>query len=470
VTVADHKKQTAQTEPIALSLPERTFQHPTAQKLIALRKRLIWTPQAAAENVAVELENILRNPQGYHGDPMVFLALRTALSRLLAGSEAEETAARVVELLWDVALRIEDGNLSLAHRDFMQAQKALQDALRDPNATPEMIAQRMEEMRQAMAGYLREMFREMQKRMAERGGEQPMMTPEMVMNQINPDDLAAFLDRMMAEAMTGNRDTAREMLAEMERFMNMLDPSNMTSEMPEDMQAMMESMELVEEIIRAQQALLEQTQRMAGAEKTPQSYAEPLKPNTELMREWGIEDSLPPQPQETLSPESHPRRDVDSSTESKEQDDIRAKLAEAVHVLGEKNVQIPESFGRADQAMKESSMRLGDNKPGESIPHQEAAIEALTEGQQQTGGQLAKRMQQMMMFSFGAGRGRLDPLGRPMRDGDNGAPWSRSDVKIPDEAERRKVQEILDDLRKKSGELTRPEYELDYFRRLMRQF
>ena len=66
---------------------------------------------------------------------------------------------------------------------------------------------------------------------------------------------------------------------------------------------------------------------------------------------------------------------------------------------------------------------------------------------------------------------RTDPLGRPIEDGEGGQnPWSKSKVEVPDEAERRRIYDIMQELRKKSGELTRPDYELDYFHRLMRQF
>jgi hypothetical protein len=74
----------------------------------------------------------------------------------------------------------------------------------------------------------------------------------------------------------------------------------------------------------------------------------------------------------------------------------------------------------------------------------------------------------MMMLTLGPGK--LDPLGRPMQEG-NGPSWMPgSQVKIPDEAERKRVQEIQKMLRDRAGELERPDYELDYFRRLLKQF
>jgi hypothetical protein len=72
------------------------------------------------------------------------------------------------------------------------------------------------------------------------------------------------------------------------------------------------------------------------------------------------------------------------------------------------------------------------------------------------------------MLSLGGGR--FDPLGRPLDQEGGNSLLSGDTVKIPDEAERRRVQEILKTLRDRAGDLQRPEYELDYLRRLMRQF
>ena len=58
----------------------------------------------------------------------------------------------------------------------------------------------------------------------------------------------------------------------------------------------------------------------------------------------------------------------------------------------------------------------------------------------------------------------------PMGDQNGNSLLSGDTVKIPDEAERKRVQEIMKTLREKSGDRQRPEYELDYLRRLMRQF
>ncbi|MEC7028887.1 MAG: DUF4175 family protein, partial [Pseudomonadota bacterium] len=82
--------------------------------------------------------------------------------------------------------------------------------------------------------------------------------------------------------------------------------------------------------------------------------------------------------------------------------------------------------------------------------------------------QMQQMMKQMAMMALGSMR--LDPLGRPMQEGNNNSGFPGSTVKIPDEGERKRAEEILQELRKRSGEYSRPDYELEYYRRLLKQF
>ncbi len=58
-----------------------------------------------------------------------------------------------------------------------------------------------------------------------------------------------------------------------------------------------------------------------------------------------------------------------------------------------------------------------------------------------------------------------DPLGRPLRSRD----FSDGRVKVPgaDESASQRAQRILEELRRKLGDATRPREELDYFERLL---
>jgi uncharacterized protein (TIGR02302 family) len=470
IEIRDHKGQIATLKDIPLTLPERQFRHPTAKKLVELRKRLIWTPEAAAQNVGHGLQTIMETPAAYSGDARVFLSLRTAAARIYH-DQTPNVVANIIAQIWDTALRIEDGDFSMAQRNLQSAQRNLQDALKDPTSTQEEIAGLMEELRMAMAQYMQEAFREMQKRMAEQGKEMQLLSPEMFMNNIDPQELAAFMDRMQAEAMSGDRNAAREMLSQMERLMEMMDPASMQTELPKDMQDMMEGMEKLQEIIDAQKALMAETQALGQYPELPeQSYSETLPLDIDALNKLGMED-MPPQPQETLKaePPPEPSEKTDSTAQKTAQEDIRKSLGEFMLDIEEKlGQEAPQNMGKADQAMKSAIDTLALGQPGNAVLHQDEAIKHLSESQQDMSKKLGERMKQMMMMSFGAGA--TDPLGRPMKEGEDGMPGSASKVKIPEEAERKKIHGILENLRKKSGELQRPAYELDYYRRLMRQF
>lgn len=466
IEAKDHKGQIATIKGLKIKLPERMFRHPLAQKLTGLRKRLIWAPEASAINVAYELEQIMIRPQLYQGDIGIFLSLRSMASHLkLMNSPVE--VAKVVSQLWDTALHIEDGNFSLAQRDLRNAQSALQNALRDPNTTPAEIAQLMDNVREAMMAYLKETYREFQKKMAESGGDPNALNPENFMKMVNPDALAAMLDKMQAQALSGDRNAAQQMLSQMENLMNALDPANSSGEMLKDMQEMAEQVGKMQKLIEEQKALLEDTKEQANVQGRKQDYSEAAKPDAEKMKELGIKD-MPPPPQQTRTGGNAPKRAMNADEFKNSQDDIRKKLVDMMSAAADKLGDVPDGMGKAEIEMRASSDALGKALPTQSIPRQEQAIKDLSDGQKQMSQKLGERMQQMMMFSFG--QGKTDPLGRPMQEGENGQPGSGSKVKIPDQAERKKIQEILEQLRKKSGELARPDYELDYYHRLMRQF
>ena len=60
-----------------------------------------------------------------------------------------------------------------------------------------------------------------------------------------------------------------------------------------------------------------------------------------------------------------------------------------------------------------------------------------------------------------------DPLGRPQR---TTGPDLGTQVKVPDEIDTQRAREILDAIRKRLGETTRPQIERDYLERLLERF
>ncbi len=470
-SINDHIGQSAALPAIKITLPERQFQHPVAKALIDTRKKLAWEPIKTSRKLARSTEQFLVHPSAFGNDLVVFLAIRAASSRLFY-SPSKETAKAVIALLWDTALRIEDGNLTLAARNLRDAQMALENAVKNPNITDQEIGQLMNKLRSAMAEYMMELQKELQKRLAQ-GKNAPMISPEMLSSMLDPEALSSFLDQLESQMMSGDKNAAQEMLSQLQRMMDMMDPS-MAQPLPLDMEMMMEGVNELQELIERQQELLDQTKgqmEITGVlQQKTRSYGETLEPNMSLFDKWGLDmEDMPPPP--SFDAQGKPKEiTINTQANKAEQEALRFILGQLMLEAGEALEEIPENMGLAEQEMRLSSDTLGENKPGLSIPHQEKAIEHLKESMEQLSQQLMARIQQMTGMSMSGGM-KMDPLGRPYGgDGEKPGMFPGSRVKIPNEAERKRVEQILNLLRRRSGELDRPDYELDYYRRLLRQF
>lgn len=448
---------------IDLTLPERQFKHPVAKKLIEHRKTLAWDYKTNPDDIINSLIDIINDPEDYDYDMIVFLSLRTAAARLEYSPGTVDTAKALIDLFWKVAIHLEDGDLNLAREKLLQAQRELEQALSDPGTSNEEKAKLVENLRQALAEYFRELGREMQKQMAE-GKDAPLISPEMLNQMLNPEDLARFFDQLESESLSGNPDEARELLSQLSRLMDMLDPS-LQMTMPQDMQMMSEGVSELQELVRRQEELLDQTRQQSDLMSQDFDYGDLLPDDPDSDIQFG---DLPPAPQDTPDTTTTQSR-VNTATNKVEQDALRYVLGqlmlEADRFLGE----IPQNMGLAEREMLSSSRQLDDSRPDLSIPHQEQAIEHLREAMKDLSQQMMARMKQMTGMTLG--QAQTDPLGRRTgQEGDGNNWFNGSEVQIPDEAERKKVQEILKFLRQRSGEFDRPEEELEYYRRLLKQF
>jgi hypothetical protein len=67
------------------------------------------------------------------------------------------------------------------------------------------------------------------------------------------------------------------------------------------------------------------------------------------------------------------------------------------------------------------------------------------------------------------GERRTDPFGRPLAEGNNGGDEG-SDVALPEEMEQARTRAIQDELRRRGADRGRPQPELEYIERLLKQF
>ena len=133
-----------------------------------------------------------------------------------------------------------------------------------------------------------------------------------------------------------------------------------------------------------------------------------------------------------------------------------------------------DSLSDADKAMGDAGDKLGDGDADNATDAQGRALDNLRKGAQN----LAQQMQPGDGDGQNDGPGNRagrqqsggrdsDPLGRPLRGRDFGDDLT---VKIPGEIDVQRVRRILEELRRRLGDTTRPQLELDYIERLLKDY
>lgn len=422
LTATDEKGQTARSAAQDFILPERTFASAAAQGLAQERKRLtLFNDPLTRLIAAMNLTDIASRPALYKGDPIVFLGLVMAVRRLQYDGDAESVAS-VRGLLWNLALRVEDGGLSLSAQELSDALQKLSEALKDKTLGEANIQPLLDDVQKKMRAYIQALASEMQQRL-DQGKNIRMTSPELAEKFMRHIDMNKLLEKMRALTEGTGRERMQKLAEYLKNTVENLDPAQL-DRMSQAQQQAMQALEGLQEIIRGQQSLLDRTNRMA--------------------------------------------KDRTDAGAQKEQTDLRDRLNDMIGKLAESMPEIPSGFSRAAQSMQKSGEDLAKNAPAASVPHQKKALEELQQALDQSIERMAQSMQQMILsFGFmpqgGSGAG-FDPLGRPFGISDG------SDVKIPDEKERRRVQEIIRELRHRSNDYQRPKVERDYIDRLLDTF
>ena len=130
-----------------------------------------------------------------------------------------------------------------------------------------------------------------------------------------------------------------------------------------------------------------------------------------------------------------------------------------------------ESLGRAGDAMEDAEEALRQNDLAGALDDQAEAMDALREGMRVLAEQMAQNQQEGSQQGQTAGRGDpqggRDPLGREA--GENGRLGTDEQL-LQGEDVYRRARELLDEIRRRSGERERTAEELDYLKRLLDRF
>lgn len=429
LSAQDDAGHVTRTPAATVTLPERRFTSTAAQRIVAERKRLFWFGKRwpTRDFTTPVLLDVVNDPRLYRGDHTVFLALLSAIKRLAYDARTEAVTS-VRDLLWDIALRVEDGGVSEAARDLQQAMADFTAALNDPGATQQQLQELLDKVQQQMQNYMQALAGEMQQRQQQPG--QAQLPPDIADKVMKKIDLAAVLQQLRDMTDGDKRQQMRQMMDMLREAMQNMDVGAM-ARMQQQQQQAMQALQDLADVVRAQQELIEQTAQ-SGGDTTPQ--------------EW---------------------QDMAGA-----QNDINKKLNAAMGKLGPLAGGMQKDLAAAASLMGQSGDRLGEGQRDNALAAQKQALKALMKAQDTAMQQLADQMQQMMMLGMGGapsgggfGEG-YDPLGR---ESGNGKATGGS-IGLPNEGARRRVQEIQRELRERYNDGTRPRGERDYLERLLDLF
>ena len=458
LTAKDEAGNEGKSEPFNMRLPERLFTKPLARALIEQRRILALDANQNGQ-VYAALDALMIAPEMFMPETGYYLGLHT-VARQLEAARTDDQLREVVASLWALAVTIEDGNISDVDKALRAAQDALKQAL-ERGASDEEIKKLTDNLRAALDNFLRQMV------------EQFRNNPQQLARPLDPNakvlsqqDLKNMLDRMERMSRSGDKEAARQLLEQMQQMLENLQMAQ-PNQGDDDMQ---QSLNELGDMIRKQQQLRDKTfkqgqdsrrdrmrgkqgdQSMGDLQQDQQALRDRLKKLQEELAKRG------------MGPEQRGQKG------QKGQKGDQGQQGEQGDDQGDDG----DGLDQADSAMGDASGRLGEGNADGAVDSQGRALDALRKGAQN----LADAMQQGDGDQQGDGPGnrvgrqqsggnQTDPIGRPLHGREFGDDYT---VKIPGEIDVQRVRRILEELRRRLADPSRPQIELDYIERLLKDY
>jgi uncharacterized protein (TIGR02302 family) len=458
----DEAGNEGRSEPLTMRLPQRVFTKPLARALVEQR-RLLALDARQSETVSIALDALLLAPEIFTPEAGQYLGLRTVAAEL-ARADNDEALRGVVASLWALALSIEDGQITDVEKELRAAQEALREAL-ERGASDEEIKQLTDRLRAALDNYMRQLAEQLRnnpERLA-----RPLNRETRVMRQ---QDLDNMISRMEQLSRSGDKEAARQLLEQLQQMLEnlqMAEPSQ--GEPGGDME---QALNELGDMIRKQQQLRDRTFKEGqdarrdrrNGEQRDRNAMQGLQQDQQALR-----DRLR-QLQDEMARRGMGQRPGQREPGAQGQQGREGRGGNQ----GEQGA--GNALGEADGEMGDAEGRLGEGNAGGAADAQGRALEALRRGAQD----LADAMQQQMGEGEGEGNGPRDRLGRQGRNGERSDPLGRplrgreygddQSVKIPGEIDVQRVRRILEELRRRLSDPARPQIELDYLERLLKDY
>jgi len=448
LTAKDEAGNEGRSEPFDMRLPERLFTKPLARALIEQR-RILALDANQHSKVADALGALLIAPELFMPESGQYLGLRS-VAQQLEMARSDDADREVVASMWALAVTIEDGNITDVDKALRAAQDALKEAL-ERGASDEEIKKLTQDLRAALDNFLRQL------------AEQLRNNPQALARPLDPNakvmrqqDLNNMLDRLERLSRSGDKDAAKQLLDQLQQMLEGLQLAQPGQQGDGDME---QALNELGDMIRKQQQLRDKTFKQGqDSRRDRQRGKQGDQAMGDLQQDQqGLRDRLKKLQEELakrgMGPGQRGQQGQDGDPQAGDDED---------------------GLGQADNAMGDAGGKLGEGNADGAVDSQGKALDALRKGAQN----LAEAMQQGDGEGQGTGPGNRagrqqgsnspsDPLGRPLHGRDFGDDLT---VKIPGEIDVQRVRRILEELRRRLADPQRPQIELDYIERLLKDY
>jgi len=400
-------------------LPQRRFRHPVALRLITIRRDL-YTPNAEDRIFGqFGLRRILSEPDLFGGSPSIYFALRVASQRLNHYTSDLEVA-RIRDILWNVALRLDEGvagNKRDHLEDLVQQMQDMMERSADKGAMENLF----EQMQQSLDQYLQKMMETA--RPLENFQE---ITAQTDTEMIARDQMLDMLKQARELMRQGDLEGARAMMQQFQSILSRL--AQQPKPDPKQMQQAQETMDGLRNLRTDQQNLMDRTfQRIRHQDRPSLSSTQ------------------------------------QAIKEAQEQKELAERLRQQLDALDKMSLKPSEKLKQALQNMEQANRSLERGRDENALQAQMRALDQLSNGLEESARTMA---QQMGLMPPPAQMPGTDPLGRK-RGGRMVTPDGDT---LPEERQIHRSREILQELYHRAGQKGRDQQELEYIDRLLDRF
>jgi uncharacterized protein (TIGR02302 family) len=458
LTAKDEAGNEGHTEPFNMRLPERLFTKPLARALIEQR-RILALDANQNEQVYAALDALMIAPELFTPEAGQYLGLYSVTKELEA-ARTDDAMREVVASLWALAVTIEDGDITDVDKALRAAQDALKQAL-ERGASDEEIKKLTENLRAALDNFMRQL------------AEQLRNNPQALARPLDPNarvmrqqDLNNMIERMERLSRSGDKDAAKQLLEQLQEMLENLQMAQPGQSGDGDME---QALNELGDMIRKQQQLRDKTFKQGQDSRRDHARGKQGDQSMGDLQQdqQGLRDRLKKLQQE-LAKRGMGQGQRGDKGQQQGQQGQQGQDGDQQQGNGE------DGLGEADSAMGDASGKLGEGNADGAVDSQGKALQALRKGAQS----LAEAMQQGDGEGQGDGPGnragrqqsggnQSDPLGRPLHGREFGDDLT---VKIPGEIDVQRARRILEEMRRRLADPQRPQIELDYLERLLKDY